>query len=58
MSHHPFDLAIHAAPAAPAPIETRRPYDPPAVVYESMLEVRAGTPMGVLPDLLNPLDPQ
>jgi hypothetical protein len=29
-----------------------RPYDPPAVVYEATLEVRAGSPVG-LPDPLN-----
>lgn len=32
--------------------DQRRPYEPPAVVYEAKLEVRAGSPMGV-PD---PLD--
>ena len=58
MSHHPFDAIISAAPAALAPVETRRPYDSPAVVYEAALEVRAGSPLGVLPDLLNSLDPQ
>ena len=58
MSHRPFDVTISAAPAALALIEARRPYDPPAVVYEATLEVRAGTPMGVIPDLLNPFDPQ
>lgn len=31
----------------------RRPYEEPAVVYESTLEVRAGSPLGI-PD---PLDP-
>ena len=25
-----------------------RPYEPPAVVYEAALEVRAGTPLGLL----------
>jgi len=30
----------------------RKPYEPPAVVYETTLEVRAGTPVGI-PD---PLD--
>jgi hypothetical protein len=29
-----------------------RTYEPPAIVYESELEVRAGTPLGV-PDLLD-----
>jgi hypothetical protein len=28
-------------------------YEPPAVVYEAKLEVRAGTPLGLLPDPLN-----
>jgi len=30
---------------------TRQPYEPPAIVYESQLEVRAGSPLG-LPDPL------
>jgi len=25
-------------------------YEPPTVVYESVLEVRAGTPLGLLPE--------
>ena len=58
MTHHPFDAIISAEPATPALIEAQRPYDPPAVVYESRLEVRAGTPPGVLSDLLDPLDSQ
>lgn len=29
----------------------RQPYEPPAIVYESELEVRAGSPLG-LPDPL------
>lgn len=32
----------------------RQPYEAPAVVYESALEVRAGSPLG-FPDPLNPL---
>ena len=28
------------------PAPGRQPYDPPAVVYEAALEVRAGSPMG------------
>jgi hypothetical protein len=32
--------------------QERKPYEEPAVVYESSLEVRAGTPLGI-PD---PLD--
>jgi hypothetical protein len=34
------------------PNEERAPYEPPAIVYESELEVRAGSPLN-LPD---PLD--
>ena len=26
----------------------QKPYEPPAVVYEAALEVRAGTPLGLL----------
>ena len=33
--------------------QERKPYEEPAVVYESSLEVRAGTPLGGIPD---PLD--
>lgn len=32
--------------------QERKPYEAPAVIYESTLEVRAGTPLGI-PD---PLD--
>lgn len=39
---------IKEVPVVAAP----RPYDPPAVVYEATLEVRAGSPVG-LPDLFN-----
>jgi hypothetical protein len=34
--------------------EPRRAYEPPAVVYESDLEARAGTPLGI-PDPLGEL---
>lgn len=34
------------------PNEERTPYEPPAVVYESDLEVRAGSPLNI-PDPLN-----
>lgn len=34
--------------------QERKPYEEPAVVYESALEVRAGTPVSIFPD---PLDP-
>jgi hypothetical protein len=30
-------------------------YEPPAVIFETVLEVRAGTPLG-MPDPANPLD--
>ena len=56
MTHHLFVPIISAEPAAPAATEAQRPYDPPAVVYEARLEVRAGTPTGVIPDAVNPLD--
>jgi len=55
MTHHPFPPIFSAEPAAPATTEAQRRYDPPAVVYEARLEVRAGTPLG-LPDPANPLD--
>ena len=58
MTHHPFAPIISAEPAAPAATEAQRPYDPPAVVYEATLKVHAGTSLGSLPDLLNPLDSQ
>jgi hypothetical protein len=55
MTHHPFALITSAESAAPATPDPQRPYDPPAVVYEAALEVRAGSPLG-LPDPANPLD--
>jgi hypothetical protein len=36
----------------PLPTEERTPYESPAVVYESELEVRAGSPLGI-PNLLD-----
>ena len=56
MIHHPSTPLISAEPAAPATTEAQRPYDPPAVVYEASLEVRAGTPPGAMPGLQNPFD--
>lgn len=38
-------------PDLPVLKPTLQPYDPPAIVYESTLEVRAGSPLG-LPDPL------
>jgi hypothetical protein len=32
--------------------QERKPYEEPAVVYESALEVRAGSPVDGIPDLL------
>jgi hypothetical protein len=55
MTHHPFAPNMPSEPAVPTTIETERRYDPPAVVYEAKLEVRAGTPVG-LPDAANPLN--
>ncbi len=31
------------------------PYEPPAIVYEASLEVRAGTPLGIVDALANPV---
>jgi hypothetical protein len=33
--------------------QERKPYQPPAIVYEAELEVRAGTELGI-PDLFDP----
>ncbi len=32
-----------------------RPYEPPAIVYEAPLEVRAGTPLGIVDPLADPV---
>lgn len=37
------------------PRQERQPYEPPAVVYEAPLEVRAGSPLGI-PLLFDPTD--
>ena len=34
--------------------QERKPYEAPAVVYESTLEVRAGSVISIIPDLLDP----
>ncbi len=41
-------------PSEPKP--ARQTYEPPAVVYEAALEVRAGSPLGIprIPDLTDP----
>lgn len=54
MTHHTFTPNMSSEPV-PATTGAQRPYDPPAVVYEAALEVRAGTPVG-LPDAANPLN--
>ncbi len=43
-------------PSEPKP--ARQPYEPPAVVYEAALEVRAGSPLGIpgLPDWGDPAE--
>ncbi len=56
MTTHSFVPIISAEPEVVATPETQRPYNPPTVVYEASLEVRAGTPTGVIPDAVNPLD--
>jgi hypothetical protein len=55
MTHHPLLPIVSSKPVLPTTTKAGRPYDPPAVVYETALEVRAGTPLG-LPDPANPLD--
>lgn len=46
------ESAQPAQTTRPTP-STRRRYDPPAIVYEAELEVRAGSPLG-MPDSLDP----
>ena len=36
----------------PQPQPERAAYEPPAVIYEAPLEVRAGSPLGIIPDVL------
>ena len=38
-----------------APTDAARPYEPPAIVYEAPLEVRAGTPLGIVDALADPV---
>ena len=52
MTRQPFAPIISAQPATPATIEAQRPYEPPAIVYEASLEVRAGTPLDIPTNLL------
>ena len=56
MAHHTIAAVAFTESVVPAQAGTQPSYDPPAVVYEAMLEVRAGTPTDGLPalDLLNP----
>lgn len=49
------ESSVNRTAAGEGPRKT--PYDAPAIVYESGLEVRAGTPLG-LPHSLDPLGPQ
>jgi len=58
MAHHTFAAVVSTESVVPVHAGTQPSYDAPAVVYEAALEVRAGSPLGVLPDLLNSLDPQ
>jgi hypothetical protein len=55
MAHHMIAAVVSPEAVVLAHAGTQTSYDPPAVVYEAMLEVRAGTPVG-LPDPANPLD--
>jgi hypothetical protein len=56
MARPTFAAVALSESVVPAQAGTQPSYDPPAVVYEAMLEVRAGTPTDGLPalDLLNP----
>ena len=55
MAHHTIAAVAFTESVVPAHTGTQPSYDPPAVVYEAALEVRAGTPLS-LPDPANPLD--
>jgi len=55
MTHHSFAPIVSVEPAAPS-VAKAPPYEPPAVVYEAALEVRAGSSIGGIPDPANPLD--
>ena len=35
--------------------DAARPYESPAIVYEASLEVRAGTPLGIVDALADPV---
>ena len=55
MARHTLAAVVSTESVVPAQAGTQPSYVPPAVVYEAMLEVHAGTPVG-LPDPANPLD--
>ena len=55
MAHHTFAAVVSTESVVPVQAGTQPSYDPPSVVYEAMLEVRAGSPVG-LPDPAKPLD--
>ena len=56
MAHHTIAAVVSTESVVPAQAGTQPSYDPPSVVYEAVLEVRAGTPTDGVPglDLLNP----
>ena len=55
MAHHTIAAVVFTESVVSAHTATQPSYDPPSIVYEAVLEVRAGTPLG-LPDPANPLD--
>jgi hypothetical protein len=48
MNEHTPQYARQVADLPPEPARPRAAYAPPAVSYEARLEVRAGTPLGLL----------
>jgi hypothetical protein len=55
MAHHTIAALVSTESVVPAHTGAQPSYDPPAIVYEAVLEARAGSPLG-LPDPANPLD--
>ncbi len=49
---------LSAVPTHPEKVQEPATYDPPAVVYEAALEVRAGTVTSGLPDPLDLFSPK
>jgi hypothetical protein len=47
MAHHTLAAVVSTESVVPTHAGTHSSYDPPAVVYEAALEVRAGSPEGI-----------